>query len=77
MATRSGIPRTGRGAGSAARSNPTPSGVPQGTPGGTARAATNSMMASAGSETYLWALVALEVGAMVWLRKSFRRHHGG
>lgn len=30
-----------------------------------------------GDEGYLWALIALEVGAIAWLRSAFRRHHGG
>jgi hypothetical protein len=77
MATKMTMPRSGRGTGSYASSNPTPSGVPQGTPGGTTRAMAGSMTSSMGSEMYLWVLVILEVGAIAWLRKSFRRHHGG
>jgi hypothetical protein len=30
-----------------------------------------------GDEVYLWALVAIEVGAIAWLRNAFKRHHGG
>ena len=30
-----------------------------------------------GDEMYLWALIAIEVGTMVYFRKKFRRHHGG
>jgi hypothetical protein len=30
-----------------------------------------------GDEGYLWLLIALEVGAMAWLRQAFRRNHGG
>lgn len=30
-----------------------------------------------GDEAYLWGLVLLEVGMMAFLRKHFRRYHGG
>lgn len=60
-------------------SNTTPSGAPQGTTGGTravgAKPGTGQL--AIGDEVYLWALVLLEVGAMAWLRKNFRRYHGG
>jgi hypothetical protein len=26
---------------------------------------------------YLWALVAIELGLLLWLRHAFRRYHGG
>ena len=62
-----------------AQSNPTPSGVGQGTMGGPApagaRPGSRSLML--GDEVYLWFLVFAEVGAMCYLRKRFRRHHGG
>jgi len=34
-------------------------------------------MVALGEEKYLWLLVAIEVGALAWLRVAFRRHHGG
>lgn len=30
-----------------------------------------------GDEHYLWALVLLEVGALVLMRQMFKRYHGG
>jgi hypothetical protein len=30
-----------------------------------------------GDEVYLWFLVFAEVGVMCFMRKKFRRHHGG
>lgn len=60
-------------------SNPTPSGVGQGTMGGRkaslgGRPGTKLMV---GDEGYLWLLVLLEVAAMYFLRRHFRRYHGG
>jgi hypothetical protein len=64
----------------AAASNPTPSGVRQGTMGGPAPAAgarPGMRPVLLGDEVYLWALLLLEVGTMAFMRKKFRRHHGG
>ena len=62
-----------------ATSNATPSGVPQGTLGGVKSAAGrkpgNKLMV--GDEGYLWILLLLELVAMAFLRKHFRRYHGG
>lgn len=30
-----------------------------------------------GDEVYLWILLALEIGAISWLRSAFSRYHGG
>jgi hypothetical protein len=61
-----------------ATSNTTPSGAPQGTMGGRAIPAADGLLTSAVGEVgYLWALVGLEVMAMVGFRKHFRRYHGG
>jgi hypothetical protein len=30
-----------------------------------------------GDEGYLWILIALELGAIAWLRHAFKRRHGG
>jgi hypothetical protein len=30
-----------------------------------------------GDEVYLWFLIFAEVGVMCFMRKQFRRHHGG
>jgi len=30
-----------------------------------------------GDAAYLWMLVLLEVAAIAWLRKTFKRYHGG
>jgi hypothetical protein len=70
-----------RGAAGNTTSNATPSGIQQGTIGGKARAAGASRPGmrnlNVGDELYLWFLIALEVGAMGWLRHHFRRRHGG
>lgn len=62
-----------------AQSNPTPSGMAQGTMGGPAPAGARpgSRSVALGDEVYLWFLILLEVGTMAYLRKHFRRHHGG
>lgn len=62
-----------------ATSNATPSGIPQGTMGGRKSAAgmRPGMKLNIGDEKYLWILVILEVAAIGWLRKYFRRYHGG
>lgn len=63
-----------------ASSNPTPSGLPQGTMGGPATAAgarPGSRSLLLGEEVYLWILVLLEVATMGYLRRHFRRRHGG
>jgi len=52
----------------------------QGTLGGIAQAIgtrPGGMQIKIGDEGYLWLLIALEVGAIAWLRSAFRRHHGG
>lgn len=64
-------------------SNVTPSGAPQGTMGGSQRAAAGvatpggKLLGLVDEVTYLWVLVGLEVGALVYMRKHFRRFHGG
>lgn len=59
-------------------SNPTPSGVSQGTPGGrTAGGRRPGMKLMLGDEMYLWMLLVIELLAMGFLRKHFRRYHGG
>lgn len=60
-----------------AQSNTNQSGVRQGTPGGAATSKPGSRQLMLGDEMYLWVLVFLEVGLMAFLRKNFRRHHGG
>lgn len=30
-----------------------------------------------GEEVYLWVLVGMEAGAILWLRSMFSRYHGG
>lgn len=54
--------------------------APQGTLGGlkgVVGTRPGRMQVRIGDEGYLWVLIALEVGAIAWLRKAFRRHHGG
>ena len=58
-------------------SNPTPSGIPQGSPGGVTRKLPGIKGLKAGDEVYLWILLFIEVAAMGFLRKHFRRYHGG
>lgn len=48
-----------------------------GTLGGIASRFTPAGLAPAGDALYLWVLVGLEVGAIAWLRHTFRRSHGG
>jgi hypothetical protein len=67
--------------GTGARSN-TASGAPgtQGTLGGIRTAVggrPGSRSMPMGDEVYLWILLALEVGAISWLRATFSRYHGG
>jgi hypothetical protein len=73
---RARIPHAGSGS---APQGPT-SGA-QGTLGGRVQGIVGSkpgkMQLRIGDEGYLWLLIALEVGAMAWLRQAFRRHHGG
>lgn len=58
-------------------SNPRPSGVSQGTPGGSARRLPGMKGLQVGDEVYLWFLVFIEVALMGFLRRHFRRYHGG
>lgn len=44
-------------------------------PAAGARPGSRSLML--GDEVYLWFLVFAEVGVMCFMRKKFRRHHGG
>lgn len=70
-----------RGSVGGVSSNTTPSGAPQGTMGGTGRAAAATpggrLLGLVDEVTYLWVLVGLEVGALAYMRKHFRRYHGG
>ena len=61
------------------RSNSTMSGLTGGTLGGIAAAGgrPGARNLQLGDEVYLWILVALELGAMGWLRHYFRKRHGG
>lgn len=59
-----------------AQSNPTP-GMSGGTPGGRAPSFSGLANMAVGEVGYLWALVIIEVLLMGYLRKQFRRHHGG
>lgn len=49
--------------------------------GGTGRAAAATpggrLLGLVDEVTYLWVLVGLEVGALAYMRKHFRRYHGG
>lgn len=61
-------------------SNPNPSGIPQGTLGGSRVGSSGSRPGTSlriGDEGYLWILVILEIMAMGFLRRHFRRYHGG
>lgn len=60
-------------------SNATPSGIKQGTLGGLGRAAGGKpgMKFMGGDEMYLWLLVIIEVAVIGYLRRHFRRFHGG
>lgn len=60
-------------------SNSYPSGIPQGTPGGVGAAAGRrpGMKFMVGDEAYLWLLLLIEILVMAYLRRHFRRHHGG
>lgn len=68
-----------------AASNPNPSGISQGTPGGIGFAGIGVSAAgrrpgiklTLGDEGYLWVLIAIELLAMGFLRRHFRRYHGG
>ncbi len=66
-----------RGPFSGAQSNTRQSGVPQGTPGGRARPMSFGFGSAMQEVGYLWILVITEVLLMGYLRKQFRRHHGG
>lgn len=66
-----------RGPFSGAQSNTRASGVPQGTPGGRARPSLMGFGSAMQEVGYLWILVITEVLLMGYLRKQFRRHHGG
>lgn len=62
------------------RTNTTPTGTAGGTMGGRPSPAggrPGSRQILVGDELYLWLLVALELGAIGWLRHQFRRRHGG
>lgn len=65
----------------ASSSNTNPSGIPQGSPGGvannTAAGRRPGRKLMVGDEGYLWLLVFIEVALMAYLRKHFRRYHGG
>lgn len=64
----------------AATSNPRPTRMMGGTPGGVRAQQAGSTQPKGlklGDEVYVWILVALEIGAIAWLRQAFRRHHGG
>jgi hypothetical protein len=61
-------------------SNPTPSGAANsGTLGGVRamNGRPGKMQLAVGDEFYLWVLILIEVGTMGFLRKHFRRYHGG
>lgn len=62
-------------------SNPAPSGIPNGTPGGrSGKSGVGQRVRNGlqmGDEVYLWILLFIEVAAMAFLRKHFRRYHGG
>jgi hypothetical protein len=60
-------------------SNPTPNGGTGGTLGGRkiATGARPGMKFAIGDEGYLWLLVIIEAFAMGYLRKRFKRYHGG
>lgn len=65
-----------------AQSNSRPSGIPQGTPGGQgSKRGTPRVKLGVGGlnveTTYLWLLIAIEIGVMVFLRQHMRRYHGG
>jgi hypothetical protein len=60
-------------------SNTNPAGGVGGTLGGRkmASGAAPGMKLAIGDEGYLWILVIIEAAALGYLRKKFRRYHGG
>lgn len=69
-------PRGGQQHTPAATRNPSPR-IAGGTLGGLMAGRPAPALAPQGDAAYLWALIALELLAIVWLRKSFKRYHGG
>lgn len=62
----------------AATRNPSPR-IAGGTLGGilSRPGMSSGRFAPQGDTIYLWTLVALELLGIVWLRKAFKRYHGG
>lgn len=68
---------TGRHSPAGARNLGVGNGGTGGTLGGKMRSPGAGSIIPAGDAAYLWALIALEVLAIGWLRQAFKRYHGG